>query len=172
MVFLAGRTAIVTTQAISSLSLLATFVMMVVMIQQLVAGIAHNFRCCSNFAAMFVMPCFCCCRWYRICDDPGLQLVQLCCYLCLWVTVYLCLGLHLPHCMLLCFAAAGGTAFVTTQAISWSIFAATFVMMVVMIQQLVAGVAHCFRCWAIGAGTCMVTAQAVSVLLPGKLISL
>lgn len=57
---------------------------------------------------------------------------------------------------------AGGTAFVTTQAISWSIFAATVMMMVVMIQQLVAGVAHCFRCWAIGAGACMMTAQAVS----------
>jgi hypothetical protein len=50
---------------------------------------------------------------------------------------------------------------VTTQAISWSIFAATVVMLVVLLQQLVAGVAHCFRCWALGAGTCMVVAQAV-----------
>lgn len=58
--------------------------------------------------------------------------------------------------------AAGGTAFVTTQAISWSLFAATVVLLAVMIQQLVAGVAHCFRCWAIGAGTLMVLAQAVS----------
>ena len=57
---------------------------------------------------------------------------------------------------------AGGTAFVTTQAISWSIFAATVVMLVVLLQQLLAGVAHCFRCWALGAGTCMVMAQAVS----------
>jgi hypothetical protein len=57
---------------------------------------------------------------------------------------------------------AGGTAFVTTQAISWSIFAATVVMLVVLLQQLVAGVAHCFQCWALGAGTCMVMAQAVS----------
>jgi hypothetical protein len=50
---------------------------------------------------------------------------------------------------------------VTTQAISWSIFSATVVMLVVLLQQLVAGVAHCFRCWALGAGTCMVVAQAV-----------
>lgn len=50
----------------------------------------------------------------------------------------------------------------TTQAISWSIFAATVVMLVVLLQQLVAGVAHCFRCWALGAGSCMVIAQAVS----------
>lgn len=50
----------------------------------------------------------------------------------------------------------------TTQAISWSIFAATVVMLVVLLQQLVAGVAHCFQCWALGAGTCMVVAQAVS----------
>lgn len=54
---------------------------------------------------------------------------------------------------------AGGTAFVTTQAISWSIFSATVVMLVVLLQQLVAGVAHCFRCWALGAGSCMVIAQ-------------
>lgn len=50
----------------------------------------------------------------------------------------------------------------TTQAISWSMFAATVVMLVVLLQQLVAGVAHCCRCWALGAGTCMVMAQAVS----------
>lgn len=50
----------------------------------------------------------------------------------------------------------------TTQAISWSMFAATVVMLVVLLQQLVAGVAHCFQCWALGAGTCMVMAQAVS----------
>ena len=59
-------------------------------------------------------------------------------------------------------SSVGGTAFVTTQAISWSIFAATVVMLVVLLQQLVAGVTHCFRCWALGAGTCMVMAQAVS----------
>jgi hypothetical protein len=58
---------------------------------------------------------------------------------------------------------AGGTAFVTTQAISWIIFSATVVMLVVLLQQLVAGVAHCFQCWALGAGTCMVMAQAVSI---------
>lgn len=50
----------------------------------------------------------------------------------------------------------------TTQAISWSMFAATVVMLVVLLQQLLAGVTHCFRCWALGAGTCMVMAQAVS----------
>jgi hypothetical protein len=57
----------------------------------------------------------------------------------------------------------GGTAFVTTQAISWSIFAAALVSLVVLLQQVVAGVAHCFRYWALGAGTFMVMAQAVSV---------
>lgn len=41
-------------------------------------------------------------------------------------------------------------------------FAATVVLLAVMMQQLVAGVAYCFRCWAIGAGTLMVLAQAVS----------
>jgi hypothetical protein len=62
-----------------------------------------------------------------------------------------------------CRPVTGGTAFVTTQAISWIIFSATVVMLVVLLQQLVAGVAHCFRCWALGAGTCMVMAQAVSI---------
>ncbi|WIA28105.1 hypothetical protein OEZ86_010685 [Tetradesmus obliquus] len=56
---------------------------------------------------------------------------------------------------------SGGTAFVATQAVSWSMFAATVVLLAVMMQQLVAGVAYCFRCWAIGAGTLMVLAQAM-----------
>ncbi|KAF8072389.1 RCH2 [Scenedesmus sp. PABB004] len=62
----------------------------------------------------------------------------------------------------------GGTAFVTTQAISWSTFAATVVLLVALLQQLAAGVAACFRCWAIGAGALMLLAQAmlaVSLLL-------
>lgn len=56
---------------------------------------------------------------------------------------------------------AGGTAFVATQAVGWSLFAATVVCLVVMAERLVAGVAHCARCWALGAGTLMVITHAV-----------
>lgn len=80
---------------------------------------------------------------------------------------------RLSGCLLcsLVFFPAGGTAFVTTQAISWSIFAATVVMLVVLLQQLVAGVAHCFQGLALGAGTCMVMAQAVSRDVLGRACS-
>lgn len=56
---------------------------------------------------------------------------------------------------------SGGTAFVATQAIGWSLFSTTIVLIVVMVQQLISGVAHCIRCWALGAGCLAVTAQAV-----------
>ena len=54
------------------------------------------------------------------------------------------------------------------QTVSWSLFAATVVLLVLMIAQLGAmaqGVAlvfvRCVRCWALSAGTLMVLAQAV-----------
>eukprot|EP00877_Chromochloris_zofingiensis_P005530 jgi/Chrzof1/14979/Cz09g23010.t1 len=56
---------------------------------------------------------------------------------------------------------SGGTAFVATQAIGWSLFSTTIVLIVVMVQQLISGVAHCIRCWALGAGCLAVTAQAL-----------
>jgi hypothetical protein len=49
----------------------------------------------------------------------------------------------------------------TCQAIGWSLFSAAIVLVVIMLQQLVAGVASCVRCWAVGAGSVMVAAQAV-----------
>ena len=57
---------------------------------------------------------------------------------------------------------AGGTAFVATQAVGWSAFAATIVMIALLLQQVVAGVARCVRCWAVGAGATMMLAQLVS----------
>lgn len=54
---------------------------------------------------------------------------------------------------------AGGTAFVATQAVGWSLFSATAVAVIILLQQLVAGVAYCARCWAFGLGVLMITTQ-------------
>lgn len=54
---------------------------------------------------------------------------------------------------------AGGTAFVATQAVGWSLFACTLVYLVVFLQLLVRGLAYCVRCWALGAGVMMFATQ-------------
>jgi hypothetical protein len=51
--------------------------------------------------------------------------------------------------------------FVATQAVGWSTFAATIVLIAVLLQQLVAGVALCLRCLAVATGTLMMVAQLV-----------
>lgn len=63
---------------------------------------------------------------------------------------------------------SGGTVFVATQAAGWSLFSASAVVIVVLVQQLVAGVANCLQCWAISAGTLMIAAQGVSAAREGE----
>lgn len=56
----------------------------------------------------------------------------------------------------------GGTTFIATQAVGWSMFAATIVCLAVLVASLVRGVASCIRCWALGAGCMMFATQLVS----------
>ncbi|KAL6748361.1 hypothetical protein V8C86DRAFT_1158319 [Haematococcus lacustris] len=63
---------------------------------------------------------------------------------------------------------AGGTAFVITQAVGWSLFALTAVAILGLAKSLVGGVLTCLRCWLLGASALMLATHvslAVSLLL-------
>lgn len=59
---------------------------------------------------------------------------------------------------------SGGSAFVATQALGWSLFSATIVSVAVLLKLLVEGIAYCTRCWAVGTGCLMVATQTVMAL--------
>ncbi|GFR51674.1 hypothetical protein Agub_g14116, partial [Astrephomene gubernaculifera] len=55
----------------------------------------------------------------------------------------------------------GGSVFVATQAIGWTLFSSTVVSLLLLAKQLVAGVGYCLRWWALAAGALMVATQLV-----------
>ncbi|GIL79509.1 hypothetical protein Vretifemale_8826 [Volvox reticuliferus] len=55
----------------------------------------------------------------------------------------------------------GGSVFVATQAIGWTLFSSTVVAVLLLAKELVAGVGYCMRCWALAAGALMMATQLV-----------
>jgi diacylglycerol O-acyltransferase 2, plant len=57
---------------------------------------------------------------------------------------------------------SGGPVFVATQALGWTLFTFTTVGVVLLVQQVLAGVAFCIRCSAYTLGVLMIATQMVS----------
>ncbi|KXZ43905.1 hypothetical protein GPECTOR_78g93 [Gonium pectorale] len=55
----------------------------------------------------------------------------------------------------------GGSVFVATQAIGWTLFSGSVVVVLLLAKELVAGVGYCLRCWALTAGALMTATQLV-----------
>ncbi|GLI68216.1 hypothetical protein VaNZ11_012560 [Volvox africanus] len=55
----------------------------------------------------------------------------------------------------------GGSVFVATQAIGWTLFSSTVVAVLLLAKELVAGMGYCMRCWALAAGALMMATQLV-----------
>ncbi|KAG2426507.1 hypothetical protein HXX76_011734 [Chlamydomonas incerta] len=55
----------------------------------------------------------------------------------------------------------GGSVFVATQAIGWTLFSASVVCVLLLAKRLVAGVGYCLRCWALAAGALIMATQLV-----------
>ncbi|GLC40901.1 hypothetical protein PLESTM_001123800 [Pleodorina starrii] len=55
----------------------------------------------------------------------------------------------------------GGSVFVATQAIGWTLFSSTVVAVLLLAKELVVGVGYCMRCWALAAGMLMMATQLV-----------
>ncbi|EFJ45849.1 hypothetical protein VOLCADRAFT_93670 [Volvox carteri f. nagariensis] len=55
----------------------------------------------------------------------------------------------------------GGSVFVATQAIGWTLFSSTVVAVLLLAKELVVGVGYCLRCWALAVGALMMATQLV-----------
>jgi hypothetical protein len=47
------------------------------------------------------------------------------------------------------------------QAVAWSMFAVTIVLVLALVKSTVAGVARCVRCWVLGTSALMMATQLV-----------
>lgn len=47
------------------------------------------------------------------------------------------------------------------QALGWTLFSATVLVLLALAKQLLAGVGYCLRCWALAAGALMMATQLV-----------
>ncbi len=58
---------------------------------------------------------------------------------------------------------ASATPSTAPQALGWTLFSSTVLVLLALAKQLLAGVGYCLRCWALAAGALMMATQLVSL---------